>query len=51
MGRIYFPQEDLAQCGLSAADLAVPDLDVARVRPLLALEGDRALDCYRPEKS
>ena len=24
MGRVYFPQEDLAQCGLTAADLAAP---------------------------
>src|ERR1700688_2181918 len=47
MGRIYFPQEDLAQCGLSAADLAASNIDIARVRPLLALEGDRARECYR----
>jgi phytoene synthase len=47
MGRIYFPQEDLAQCGLSAADLAAAPVDLARIRPLLALEADRALDCYR----
>jgi 15-cis-phytoene synthase len=47
MGRIYFPQEDLAQCGLSAADLAAPKVDVARIRPLLAMEADRARDCYR----
>ena len=47
MGRIYFPQEDLGQCGLSAADLAAPDVDVVRVRPLLAMEADRARDCYR----
>jgi 15-cis-phytoene synthase len=47
MGRLYFPQEDLAQCGLSAADLAAPQIDLARIRPLLALEGDRALECYR----
>jgi 15-cis-phytoene synthase len=45
MGRVYFPQEDLAQCGLSAADLAV-HVDAARVRPLLAMEADRARDCY-----
>jgi phytoene synthase len=45
MGRVYFPQQDLAQCGLSAADLATPD--IARIRPLLALEADRARDCYR----
>jgi 15-cis-phytoene synthase len=36
MGRVYFPQEDLAQFGLSAADLAAPNVDVARIRPLLA---------------
>ena len=46
MGRVYFPQEDLAQCGLTAADLAAPHIDVARIRPLLALEADRARECY-----
>lgn len=47
MGRIYFPEEDLAQCGLSAADLAAIPVDLLRIRPLLALEADRAFDCYR----
>jgi len=49
MGRVYFPQEDLAQCGLTAADLASPgtDAEVARIRPLLELEADRARGCYR----
>jgi phytoene synthase len=47
MGRIYFPQEDLAHCGLSAADLASPQIDLARVRPLLALEADRAREYYQ----
>ena len=46
VGRVYFPQVDLAQCGLSAADLAAANVDVARLRPLLALEADRARDCY-----
>lgn len=46
MGRVYFPREDLAQFGLSPADLA-PHVDVARVRPLLALEADRAREGYR----
>ena len=46
MGRVYLPQEDLAQCGLSAADLAAPHVDVARIRPLLAMEADRARECY-----
>jgi phytoene synthase len=47
MGRVYFPQEDLAQCGLSASDLAAPNVDAARIRPLLAMEADRARECYR----
>ncbi len=47
MGRFYFPQEDLAQCGLSAADLAAAKVEIARVRPLLAMEADRARECYR----
>jgi len=46
MGRVYFPQQDLAQCGLSAADLAAPQVDVTRIRPLLAIEADRARDGY-----
>ncbi len=45
MGRVYLPQEDLAQFGLSASDLAMPDL--ARIRPLLAMEADRARECYK----
>ena len=31
---------------LSAADLAAPQVDVARIRPLLAMEADRARECY-----
>jgi len=27
VGRVYFRQEDLAQCGLAAADLAGPQID------------------------
>ncbi len=45
--RIYFPQEDMQQFGLTAADLAAPQVDMARIRPLLALEADRARDGYR----
>jgi phytoene synthase len=45
MGRLYLPEEDLAKFGLSAADLlTAPDL--ARLRPLLALEADRAREFY-----
>lgn len=47
MGRVYFPEDDLAQFGLSAADLAGPKVDLARVRPLLELEAERALDSYQ----
>lgn len=47
MGRVYFPEDDLAQFGLSAADLAGPRVDLARVRPLLELEAERALDSYQ----
>lgn len=44
MRRVYFPEEDLAQFGLSANDLATPDL--ARIGPLLALEASRAREGY-----
>jgi phytoene synthase len=46
VGRVYFPLDDLTQCGLTAADLAGPKVDVARVRPLLAMEADRARELY-----
>jgi phytoene synthase len=45
MGRVYLPEEDLLQCGLVAGDLAAPE--ASRVRPVLALEADRARECYR----
>lgn len=45
MGRVYLPEEDLLQCGLQASDLAVPELP--RIRPVLAMEADRARECYR----
>lgn len=45
MGRVYLPEEDLLQCGLQAGDLAAPE--ISRVRPLLAMEADRARECYR----
>ena len=46
MGRVYLPQEDLTQFGLAASDLAAPRIDLARIRPLLAMEADRARECY-----
>jgi phytoene synthase len=46
MGRVYLPEEDLAKFGLSAGELlSVPDL--ARFRPLLAMEADRAREYYQ----
>ena len=46
MGRIYLPEEDLAKFGLSAADL-LSSPDAVRLRPLLALEADRAREFYQ----
>jgi phytoene synthase len=45
MGRVYLPREDLAKFGLTAADL-LSTPDPARLRPLLALEADRARGGY-----
>jgi phytoene synthase len=45
MGRVYFPEEDLAKFGLSARYL-LNSPDPARVRPLLTLEADRAREFY-----
>jgi 15-cis-phytoene synthase len=45
MGRVYFPEEDLAKFGLSAQEL-LSNPDPARFRPLLALEADRAREFY-----
>jgi len=45
MGRVYFPEEDLLRCGLQPSDLATPE--ISRVRPLLAMEADRARECYQ----
>lgn len=47
VGRLYLPQEDLAQFHLAPADFVASHVDVARVRPLLAMEADRARECYR----
>ncbi|HEY1678674.1 MAG TPA: phytoene/squalene synthase family protein [Candidatus Sulfotelmatobacter sp.] len=45
MGRVYFPEEDLAKFGLGAQDL-LSHPDPARFRPLLTLEADRAREFY-----
>ena len=44
MGRVYLPEEDLAQSGLSLTDVLAPD--PVRLRPVLALEAKRAHECY-----
>jgi phytoene synthase len=45
MGRLYFPAEDLAEFGLSAADFAAQD--TTRIHPLLAKQAERAHEGYR----
>jgi phytoene synthase len=46
MGRVYLPEEDLAKFGVSPAELS-STIDPARLRPLLAMEADRARHYYR----
>ncbi len=46
LGRIYLPEDDLAQFGISFSELATAP-DVARIRPLLQLEAERARENYR----
>jgi phytoene synthase len=46
MGRVYLPEEDLVKFGLAAPDLLAAS-DSARLRPLLALEADRAREFYK----
>ena len=46
MGRVYLPAEDLKQFNVGVADLTgSPDMHL--MRPLLALEADRARDFYK----
>ena len=45
MGRVYLPQEDLAKFNLSASELLNAP-DATRLRPVLALEADRAREFY-----
>jgi len=46
MGRVYLPEEDLEKFGVSPGELRSA-ADPARLRPLLAMEADRARECYR----
>jgi len=45
LGRVYLPLEDLAQFDLTPGDV-VNSPDPARLRPVLALEADRARELY-----
>jgi phytoene synthase len=45
MGRVYFPEEDLAQFGLAAHEFLQAQ-DPSRFRSLLAFEADRAREYY-----
>jgi 15-cis-phytoene synthase len=49
MGRVYLPEEDLAKFGISAAELLTAS-DPVRFRPLLAMEAERARECYEAGK-
>jgi phytoene synthase len=46
MGRIYIPKEDLDHFGLTAQDL-VAGTDIARIRPLLEMQANRAREFYK----
>jgi phytoene synthase len=46
IGRVYLPEEDLAQFGISADELAGAT-DASRYAPVLAREADRAREYYR----
>jgi 15-cis-phytoene synthase len=45
LGRVYLPQDDLAQFGIRSADLATMT-DPSRIRALLHFESQRALENY-----
>jgi phytoene synthase len=45
LGRVYLPEEDLAKFDLTAGDV-LNSPDPARLRPVLALEADRARELY-----
>ncbi len=45
LGRVYLPEEDLAKFNLTLADVLSVS-DPARLRPVLALEADRAREFY-----
>lgn len=46
MGRVYLPEEDLANFGLTIANV-INSPDATRLRPLLSAEADRAREFYK----
>jgi phytoene synthase len=46
LGRVYLPGKDLAEFSISATEIA-STVDPARIRPLLALQTQRAFENYR----
>jgi 15-cis-phytoene synthase len=46
MGRVYLPEEDLAKFGILPAHLRTAP-DAAKLRPVLAMEADRAREYYK----
>jgi phytoene synthase len=46
VGRVYLPQDELEQFGISATELS-STRDASRVRPLLELQAQRAFENYR----
>jgi phytoene synthase len=46
LGRVYLPEEDLQKFGVSVAELSGPSA-AAKLKPVLALEADRARSFYR----
>lgn len=46
LGRVYLPGKDLAEFGISVTEIA-STVDPARIRPLLALQGQRAFENYQ----
>ncbi len=45
LGRVYLPEEDLAKFNLTLSDVLTVS-DPSRLRPVLAVEADRARECY-----
>jgi len=46
MGRVYFPVKDLERFGILPGEFHSPSFP-AKFKPLLAMEADRARECYR----